>query len=401
MNSFGGGTAGFGPSAGVLVGKHGTIYGSTWIGGTGCGSEGCGLIYALNKSGSTWKESVLYEFSGGSDGANPSGRLVADEAGNLYGTAYRGGITGSCGGCGVVFELVNSGTQWKENVLYSFTGGSDGNYPGDGVIFDKTGNLYGTDFGAQSPSEGAVFELSPSSGSTWTETTLHTFAGGKDGAYPYCGLIFDKKGNLYGDTEGGAGGADGTVFELSPSSSGWKETVLALFDGGYHYGQGLSPIGNLAMDKSGNVYGATFAGGKGYCAYGGYHCGLVYELTSASTGYKEKVLYDFSGGSDGGVVRAGVVLNKGKLYGTTYEGGDKDPCYPIPGCGVVYKLTPSGSTWTESPIATFTRSSGATLGAFPIAELTLHNGKLFGSTYRGGYNSTCTSGCGTAFEVKP
>jgi uncharacterized repeat protein (TIGR03803 family) len=178
---------------------------------------------------------VLYNFAGNPDGADPLSGLTFDGAGNLYGTTEQGGAHGA----GAVFELSpNGGGGWNETVLYSFTGGADGRIPNGPVIFDSAGNLYGTAEYGGVYGYGVVFDLSPRGG-RWTETVLYSFAGGADGGYPVSGLIFDPAGNLYGTSGRG-------VFELSPSGGGWKEQLI--------YAVG-SIYGGLTMDVAGNIFG--------------------------------------------------------------------------------------------------------------------------------------------------
>ncbi len=202
-------------------------------------------------------ESVLYSFTGGTDGGRPYAGVVEDKLGNFYGTTLQGGDFG----LGTVYKLTPSGT---ETVLHSFAGGSDGATPYGGVILDKKGNLYGTTTDGGSSNAGIVFKVSPSG----TETVLYTFAGGPDGANPTVGVVRDKVGNLYGTTYKGGNGndpGDGTVFEISPSGA---HTVLYTFTGG---ADGAVPDANLILDKQGHLYGTTIGGGIGF--------GVVYEVT--------------------------------------------------------------------------------------------------------------------------
>src|ERR1700733_2968175 len=227
----------------------------------------------------------------------------------------------------------------KKEVLYSFKGGKDGKYPTyPGLIFDKAGNLYGTTFdGGIGPlgGFGTVFELTPKAGGGWTETVLHRFTGGRDGAFPCSGLVFDAAGNLYGTTDFGGGlgscldgGVNyfcGTVYRLSPRQNGkWTETILRRFDakasGGYLQN-------NLILDAVGNLYGVA-EGGDG-CAQ--YSCGIVFELISGpEVPWKEKILYSFHG-SDGDDAQSPLMFDaQGNLYGTTIGGGAAD-------AGVVFR----------------------------------------------------------------
>lgn len=254
------------PGSGVVFGPNGALYGATAYGGTNnCSPYGCGLVYKLTPPSTSckavfcyWSESVLYEFTGGGDGESPSaGNLIFDSAGNIYGTTHGGGAAGM----GTVYKLTPSGGGWAEKVLYSFTGGNDGANPASGLARDTAGNLYGTtemggNLACAGQGCGIVFEVSPS-GPGWTEHILHVFEGFADGAQPEGGVIFDASGNLYGSTFlAGAGGA-GTVFELSPSSGGWNFSVVYALPGP----NGGGPTGNLATDSAGNLYGITFAEG--------------------------------------------------------------------------------------------------------------------------------------------
>jgi uncharacterized repeat protein (TIGR03803 family) len=275
--------------------------------------EGCGVVFKLDPTG---KETVLYSFTGGADGAQPTGVLVRDASGNLYGTALIGGsFDGECPafgpGCGVVFKLHPSGTL---TVLHTFTGGTDGEGP-RGVIRDGTGNLYGTTSDGGEFHEGIVFKVD----TTGKETVLHSFTGGSDGGAPFAPLIRDAAGNLYGTTIGGGMGL-GVVFKLTPSG---KETVLHSFTGGADGGQ---PYAGVVRDALGNLYGTTYNGGT--C------CGVVFRVNESG---KESVLYTFTGGADGSDPDASLLIQSGALYGTTVFGGDLSYCGA--GCGVVFKLT--------------------------------------------------------------
>jgi uncharacterized repeat protein (TIGR03803 family) len=270
----------------------------------------------------TYKETLLYSFTGEPDGEIPLASLIQDAAGNLYGTVVTGG-TGECGyypykGCGTVFMLNKSG---EETVLHSFTGtGGDGGNPYAGLIRDAEGNLYGTTSAGGTSDAGTVFKLSK----TGKETVLYSFPGNV-GAVPYAGLVRDAAGNLYGTTIAGGEFGYGTVFELSTTG---KDTILYSFTG--IGDDGIHPYGGLVRDAEGNLYGTTFAGGAS-----GY--GTVFKLSKTNT---ETVLYSFTGTPDGVYPEAGVVRDaKGNLYGTTYYGGS-EACYdgyPY-GCGVVYKV---------------------------------------------------------------
>jgi uncharacterized repeat protein (TIGR03803 family) len=357
------------PSAELVFDGAGNLYGTTTLGGT----HSLGTVFELQPiSGGGWKTIVLHNFSGGKDGRNPYSPLIFDSAGNLYGTTYQGG--NSCN-CGTVFELSPANGYWKERVIYRFVRGSDGANPHGGLVFDSAGSLYGaTSEGGGNADAGTVFELTPNNGN-WTETVLYSFADpDKDGRSPMSTLIFDGSGNLYGTTGSGGAYAHGNVFELSPGSGGWTEKVLQnfatggsyaalVFDnagnlygttlsgGGYGFGvvfeltlsngswtskvihqfssvvDGASPSDRLLF-AGGNLYGTTSAGGVA-------HDGVVFELKPASNGkWTETVLHAFTGLWDGASPYAGVILDSaGNLYGTTMDGGHL-------GQGVVFEITP-------------------------------------------------------------
>ena len=312
------------PEARVTFGPNGTLYGTTVGGGTYLEGTVFNLkppARACTTALCPWTETVLYSFQQGTDGHNPwFGDLIFDKAGNIYGTTVYGGEFGY----GTVYELMLSGGTWTESVLYNFSGGSDGGNPYAGLTFDTAGNLYGTTEAGGSSNLGTVFQLSPS-GSGWAERVLYNFQGGTDGGNPYTGLIFDDlSGNLYGDTYAG-----GTVFELTLSGGIWTLKTLYIFSAGGGGPEG----GTLAMDGAGNLYGTTQG-------LGAHNAGNVWELTPSGGGWTYKDLYDFEDGSDGGYPYGTLVFDAGgDLYGTTSTGGDLS-CNNGNGCGVVWEITP-------------------------------------------------------------
>jgi uncharacterized repeat protein (TIGR03803 family) len=368
------------------------------------------LLLVAMPARAQYTETVLHTFTGQADGGGPVGGLTLDSKGNAYGTTPSGGNTSDCDseGCGVVFELsppASGSGPWTETVLYTFSG-SDGSMPESNLLFDANGNLYGTtSFGGNCGGEGCgvVFELSPPAGGsgTWTESVLHYFTAGTDGAYPW-GLAFDRKGNLYGAAFHGGDTACssgcGVVFELSPPASGtgsWTETTLYAFAGA---SDGYYPETTLVFDASGNLYGtASYGGNMSDCNAAG--CGVVFELTPPASGsgaWTETVLYAFAGESDGYYPSGGLVFdNNRNLYGTTYAGGSGSPC----GCGIVFELSPpAGGTgpWTKTVLHAFTGGSDGSSPATASSLLLDAEGNLYGSGQWGG-----ARGGGVAFELSP
>jgi len=348
------------------------LYGVTGDGGgTGCGGAGCGTVFKLTSQGA---ETILYSFTGGANGYYPDGNVIADKRGNLYGTTYYGGNT-RCGGngCGTVYRLAADGT---ETVLHAFSGGRDGAAPLSSLVESK-GKYYGTttqggtrDCGPYNC--GTVFEIA----ATGEERVVHRFPGGADGAYPGSSLIADAGGNLYGTTElGGGSGCSGsgcgTVFKIAPDG---VETVLHAFAGG---SDGSGPSSSLIQDASGNLYGTTAIGGGSSCQ--GFGCGTVFKI---DTNGKEKILYSFDGTTDGNWPWGNLIIDKaGNLYGTTDIGGS--------GSGVAFRLAADG---TESVLHSFT---GGNDGDQPNGLIADAKGALYGATIFGG-----TGGEGVVFRLK-
>jgi len=375
LYSFKGGSDGLDPQAGVIADENGNLYGTTAGGGGGTkcrdGDEGCGIVFALATDGT---ETVLHTFAGGCDGAFPFAGLIADKAGNDYGTTTGGGICNSSVGFGTVFKITPDGAG---SVVYAFQGGSAGEFPTGGVIADEKGNLYGA-IGGGDPagcSEGCgfVFEITTKS----KMRVVYNFQGGSDGDSPYGALLMDKMGNIYGTTLGGGGTSCddgfgcGTVFKITP---GGAETVLYAFQGG---SDGWRPETGVIADSAGNLYGTTTAGGSG-------SQGTVFKVTSDGA---ESVLYAFQDGKGGIEPQAGVIMDKaGNLYGTTYAGGTG--CHTV-GCGVVFKLAPDG---TETVLYAFANRHGAS----PAAGLLMgKHGDLYGTATVGGKDKD-----GVVFRVK-
>jgi uncharacterized repeat protein (TIGR03803 family) len=335
-----------------------------------------------------YTESVLYNFdANGNDEAFPWGNLVSDASGNLFGATEQGGANGY----GSIFEASPSSTGWNVTELYSFTIGNDGGFPKSGVIFDAAGNLYGTTYGGGSANYGTVWELSPSSGGTWTLTTLHTFLGPPDAGNSISGLVFDKSGNLYGAAAQGGVEGNGAIFELTHSSSGWTEQVIYSFTAA---ADGELPSGNLVIDAAGNLYGTAEEGGSkiGSLCAGFNGCGTVFRLSPGAT-WKFTTLLEFNG-TRGAFPYAGVTLDTaGNLYGTTFLGG---ACKAnAEGCGTVFKLTPTlRGPWKQTVLHVFKSFSD---GEQPFTNLTFDAaGNLFGTSLAGS-----SVQCGAVWELKP
>ncbi len=354
--NFTGGSDGGYPYASLVQDSAGNFYGTTDTGGSGFG-----VVYKLSKAG---KETVLYTFTGGYDGANPLVGVVRDTAGNLYGTTEVGGASG----VGTVFKVTKAG---KETVLYSFTGGSDGCYPVGTLLRDKAGNLYGTAEECGASGAGTIFKISKGG----TFSVVYGFGGSPDGAYPaFTTLLMDKTGNFWGATEEGGLYNNGAVYELSkggkmkvlysfkggttdgcdvfgnpimdkagnlygtanscgPSYVGiiWKvskkgkETILHNFAGGSS--DGAEPVAGVIMDAKGNLYGDTYQGGSA-------NLGTAYKLSKNGT---LTLLHTFTG-SDGDYLYSGLIEDAaGTLYGTSLYGGSGGACRN--GCGTVWKIT--------------------------------------------------------------
>jgi uncharacterized repeat protein (TIGR03803 family) len=370
LYSFSGAPGGTRPIAGLTLGPGGSFYGTTQLGG----AADWGVVYRVDAAG---HETEVYSFTGGADGAFPEASVALDGEGNVYGTTLKGGSADGIAGFGVVYRIDPAG---QETVLYTFTGGTDGGFP-EGVIIDSAGNLYGTTSGGGAAESGVVFELSPAG----TYRVLYRFSGGADGGSPGAGVIRDSAGNLYGTTMFGGAAGLGVIFKVSPQG---QETVLYSFPGGP---DGATPFAGVVSDSAGNLYGTTVDGGG---TFGEGGSGVVYELGAAGT---YSVLYRFTGGADGSGPFAGVIRDSaGNLYGTTSAAGTTD-CGGS-GCGVVYKVSPSGQ---ETVLYSFT---GGSDGATPYAGLVTDlAGRLYGTTAWGGKGGTGAtfSGAGVVYEIKP
>jgi len=340
------------------------------------------LLFAAARGADAKGLKVLYSFSGGSDGGWPTSGLIMDAGGNLYGTTYGGGVVNNsiCRGgntnytCGVVFKLSQGGA---ESVLYTFcTQGNcaDGADPASGLVADQAGDFYGTTMIGGANDSGTVFELAAGG----TETVLHSFCSEQncaDGGYPVGGLAADRAGDLYGAAGTGGNDSAGVIFEIAPNGT---YTVLYSFTGG---SDGGSPWAPLLIDKAGNLYGTSAGGGaiNANCPNG---CGTVFELNRKGA---ESVLYRFCSQNDcrdGSGPNPGVTADKsGNLYGTTFSGGAH-------GYGSVFEVTPftvrksRGARTATFPISALPRTAKAIFTAGLRRVWAIRSGEIFSSSIR-------------------
>ncbi len=389
LYAFQGGNDGAVPTGSLIFDSSGNLFGTASIDG----AYRAGTIFELTPArDGHWKEQVIHAFTSGWDGAYPSAGLIADSYGHFYGTTEFGGGGGCGSGCGVVFKLVpGAGGKWKETVLHLFRASRGGFYPEANLVFDVAGNLYGTTTAGGGFYIGTVFKMWPVKGDVWRERVLRSFTEW-DGQSYQANLIPDTSGNLYGTTLDGGAYGYGTVFELKRSSNGkWDEVVLHSFQ----QSDGQSPRGGLIFDSKGALYGTTEAGGA-------RNYGAVFKLLPRSDGtWSETVLYSFAGGTDGAGPQAALIFDpSGNLYGTTLYGGGPG-CYGGYGCGTVFKLSPSsGGSWIEALLYALDNIAGN----YPVAGLILDSsGNLYGTTEYGGSGTGCgySQGCGIVFEITP
>lgn len=394
LHTFTGRNDGAHPLAGLTVDSSGNLYGATYD----AGGHGLGNVYQLAPVGSQWTFSPLYAFQGSDsyDGAAPTSRPVFGPDGHLYGTTLLGGLGSGClawyNGCGTVYSLSNSSGTWSESVLFQF-GTSNGGYPGYGdLVFDQMGNLYDTSPTSGSDAEGIAFELTRAA--NWAPSALYNFQGTPDGAAPLNGPIIDRAGNLYGTTSVGGANGYGTVYKLAPSGTGSTRNILYNFE---NRSDGGTPVSNLVMDRFGNLYGATQAGGN----YGG---GTVFRLLHSSTGaWLFSTIYQFqsrtsaprshvttsgcSGQPFTGSDRTLAIDNRGNLYGTTSADAANQ-------WGAVFRLSPVAAvSWSYTVLHGFNGADGSA----PWGRLALDSaGNLYGTAVLGGANN-----CGVVFQITP
>ena len=337
---------GQGTLAGLIRDSAGALYGTTYGGGT----YNTGTVFKLSPSGSSYVGTTLYSFGPPPDGGQPAAQLLMDSKGALYGTTEYGGPSGSGSntGSGIAFKLTPGSSEYTETVLHAFGPQPDGQNPRSGLIADTSGALYGTTRIGGKYNGGDGFKLTPS-GSGYTESILLSF-NSQNGWNPnYGNLLLGKNRTLYGTTSGNIYGSApyGNVFELKPSGGKYRARVLYNFAGPP---DGYTPVGTLVADAKGSLYGTSYYGGS--CLFGYYGCGVVYKLTRSGSSYTERVLYRFQGWSssgphDGAYPTGSVVVDgKGALYGTTTQGGNVSTPY-----GTAFKL--SRSRWATTPKPSF------------------------------------------------
>ena len=317
LYNFAGGASGSSPQGGI-VGLNGILYGGAYGGIQNCASGGyCGLIFGLRPSPTacltafcSWTETALYDFTGPTD-AWQGGGLVSDRAGNLYGVSEWGGAQQR----GAIFELTPSPGGWGESILYSFTGGSDGGLPTD-VLVGNDGSLFGATASGGANGLGVVFQLTRS-GNAWNEAVLYDMP--QDAALwnnPHS-MLQDSSGNLFGEYEYSpcCDNTYGRVFMLSPSNGKWVYAELAHGNDQKYFG--VDDFYNLAMDAAGNLYGT--GGGDNGCIDPAAH-GYIFELTRGSGGwqYSTPVYWDNTEFSAGGALALDA---QGDLHGTTSSCG--------------------------------------------------------------------------------
>jgi uncharacterized repeat protein (TIGR03803 family) len=400
------------PRGDLLVDALYNIYGTTAAGG----DTGNGAVFLLvpppdiPQIGTL---TTLYSFTGGADGSLPSGGLVEDANGAVYGTTVLDGIAGG----GTVFQLVppaQGQSGWTENTLWGFGTPGDGANPVGNLIFDPLGNLYGTTRWGGAFGFGTVFMLAPPVGGIgpWTETLLWSFTGGADGANPLASLILDSSGNVYGTTAAGGSATVGTVFQLAPLNDGsgtYELNTLWSFTGGT---DGGSPTGtlfggvvNANCDQARFPYygepntESQYAEGAAYVPAGGNGCGVVFDISpSGGLPWTETVVWNFTAGLDGANPAAGLVADSaGNLYGQATEYGRAQR-------GDVFQLTPpsvQGNPWTETTLTSFDGlKQGFYARGTPAWGL---GGRLYSSTTMGGSSWTHVSnyGFGEIFTSNP
>ena len=396
-----------GMNPGAKAARGWAIYGSTPYGGGAAGGAkcaaagGCGTVYQLippAKGSRDWLQTILHVFTGGTDGNEPFAAPIPGANGGLYGTTGYGGLPKGNGN-GTIFTLTppaQGQTGWAKSTLYAWKAATEGSVPVASLTLGTDGALYGTTWHGGANADGTVFRLAPPpSGKTaWSPTTLYSFTGGLDGAFPLAPLTTDPSGVFYGTTNFQGQWGNGAVYSMTPPAPGataWTNTPIAPFTGP----GGALPSGALVRDEAGNLYGTTRLGG----AYG---YGGVFEFSppaQGGAGWTETVLYSFTGAADGALGGNPLLRTaNGVLYGVASAGGSATDSAGS-GCGAVFKLTPPkhGKTvWTETVLHSFAGGSDGCMGdGLPPAGLISGPGNtLYGTTFNGG-----SQGFGIVFRI--
>jgi uncharacterized repeat protein (TIGR03803 family) len=315
LYSFTGGLDGGQPYGGVTLDGQGNLYGTAVVGGTGGACEdGCGVAYKLTNVGGTWTQTVLHNFTGGDDGSGPGAGLTLDKGGNLYGMTPIGGAYG----VGTIYQLhPGPNGNWQLRVIHAFTGGVDGSNASAGrLLLDDAGNLFGAATVGGANGKGTVFKLVRTQDANWTLRTIYAFKGQPDAGFPYGALSFDQAGRLYGTTYYDGANNLGSVYQLSRvPGAGWRERVLYSFEGGT---DGANSISGLVFDADGNLYGTTSEGGAPGCGCGT----IFKLTRGGNGSWTESVAYRFQGVPDGAFAYNGLVGDSaGNFYGATVHGG--------------------------------------------------------------------------------
>jgi len=349
---------GAGPDAGLILDSHGNLFGTTFAGGTSdsCSPYKCGTVFEMSPAnGGGWTETVIHNL--GSIDGHPGAPLTMHSHGNLYGTG-----AGFSGDGAVFELVPGSNGSWREVILHQFRANGDGSGPGSAVTLDSSGLLYGTTSIGGKYGEGTAYSVNPHliSGESVIHSFLPSITSGYAPSSTYLQIINGNiyGTTLYGGPGGGPYGG-GTVFQLTRSGSGWTATTLYAFKGASH-GDGSRPIAGLLFDGTNNFYGVTQTGGtaSGNCQQNG--CGTVYKLTHNADGsWSESVLYSFQGETDGNGPWGNLIFDRsGNIYGTTYAGGVQNGY----GNGTVFKLTPgTGGHWTETVLARLPGGAGGSI----------------------------------------
>ncbi|MEO8663008.1 MAG: choice-of-anchor tandem repeat GloVer-containing protein [Bryobacteraceae bacterium] len=327
LYSFRGGVDGGEPYKGVTLDSAGNLYGTAGVGGLyvgPCVDTGCGVVFKLAKSGTTWTYQLVHSFTGGRDGFGPGSGVTVDAQGAVYGTTPTGGRLGF----GIVYQLkLDSSGTWKERLIHTFTGGADGLGGSAGrLILTASGGLLGVCTSGGAQGAGNLYQLAPTPAGEWTLTTLYSFQGGTGAGFPYGAVVADANGNLYGTTYYAGANNLGSIYRLSRSNGVWTQTALYSFQGGL---DGNGPISTLVAATDGNLYGTTSEGGAG-CS-----CGTIFKIALDGSTPAYNVVYRFSGAPDGAFIYNGMARDAAgtTLYGASVHGGTFNE-------GAVFRFTP-------------------------------------------------------------